>query len=141
MQNYNILASKPNVSLNPRPIDTNRPDRAWAGTLEPIQHTENNGHNLTIEWNVSDDITFKSITGYRNLKDDNSASGSGANAFLPLPFVTRNPAHFVNPLFTQIAYSDSTTYATTRQDQQSQEFQLIGDSDRLEWQVGALYFH
>lgn len=137
MQNYNTLIHKPAASLNPRPIDTKRPDSAWAGTAMALQNTENEGHNLTVEWNINDSLTFKSITGYRELTDWNSAGGAGANAFLPGGI----PAAGTGDLLPTQGRSDSQTFAVTEQDQLSQEFQLIGETDRVEWQVGAMFFH
>lgn len=132
MQNYNVLLHKPAVSYNPRPAGYGRPDSAWAGTAEPTQNTENDGHNLTAEWNINDELTLKSITGYRNLKDNNSSAGTGANIFLPGPAVGLAPSEGI---------SDAHSIARTRQNQLSQELQLIGDLDRVEWQTGLLYFH
>jgi iron complex outermembrane receptor protein len=135
MQNYNVLVHKPAASLNPRPAAYGRVERAWAGASNPLQTTESFGHNLSVEWEISDSVLFKSITGYRELEDVNNASGSGANAFLPGQAGTRNP---LTPAF--MAFSNSTTWALTEQDQISQEFQLIGEIDRLEWQTGVMYF-
>lgn len=131
MQNYNHLLHKPALSQNPRPVDTKRQDRGL-GTLEPVQITESDGHNLSLEWAINDELTFRSITGYRDLKDDGPSSGSGANAFIPGPALG---------LPATVAISDAQSFAVTRQDQQSQEFQLIGDTGRLEWQAGLMYFH
>jgi iron complex outermembrane receptor protein len=137
MQNYNILLNKPAGSYNPRPAGYGRTDNAWAGTLEPAQNTESEGHNLTVEWIIDDRLTLKSITGYRELQDDNSAAGTGANIFLPggiAPLGT-------GALPASAGLSDNQSVALTRQNQLSQEFQLIGDLDRLEWQTGVLFFH
>ncbi|HQR03174.1 MAG: TonB-dependent receptor [Proteobacteria bacterium] len=39
------------------------------GTSPGKSHTENSGHMLRVEWNVSSTLTVRSITGYRELKD------------------------------------------------------------------------
>lgn len=135
MHNYTALLHKPAASTNPRPVDRKRLDSAWAGTTLPVQSTKNEGHNLVIEWILNDNLTFKSITGYRELEDNNGTAGAGASVFLPGPFLPGNPQAPTT------GFSDSQVFAVTRQDQHSQEFQLIGDMDRWEWQVGALYFH
>lgn len=139
MQNYNVLLSKPRPSLNPRPVTASddRPDQAFAGTSVPNANTEGSGHALTVEWNVSNELTAKSITGYRTLEDNNASGGMGANVFLPQPFAV----NFQGPLFPTVGLSDSQNFAITDQNQFTQEFQLIGDMGRVEWQVGALYFH
>jgi iron complex outermembrane receptor protein len=140
MQNYNHLLHKPAASLNPRPVDTKRRDTAWAGTLMGEQQNDNEGHSLAIEWEINDALTFKSISSYREMTDLNSASGSGLFSFLPGGFVP-NLGAGLSALYPTRAFSDSITMADTEQESWSQEFQLIGDSDRLEWQVGGLVFH
>jgi iron complex outermembrane receptor protein len=133
--NYPILLDKPAASFNPRPAGYGRPDSAWNGTLAKPASTTNEGHSLTVEWSINDSLTFKSVSGYRDLDDYAEASGAGANAFVP------GAAFAALGLTAFQAVSDNTNFATTTQDQFSQEFQLIGDTDRLEWQVGAMYFH
>ena len=125
MQNYNTLVAKPSISQIPRPDDSGRVEDGF-GTLQPVQNTENDGHNLSVEWNINDDLTFKSITGYRTLKDTNDSGGAGANAFIPSGTT---------------AAGEPISFARTRQNQHSQEFQLVGDMDRLECQAGLMYFH
>ncbi len=76
-----------------------------------------NGHNLTASYEINDQLTFKSITGYRDFDDDNSTN------------------------FAQ-SFGDAGSlevYTKTDQDQWSQEFQLIGSAERLEY-VGGLYY-
>jgi iron complex outermembrane recepter protein len=83
----------------------------------PESTTEVNGHNLTGSYEINDQLTFKSITGYRDFDDDNSQN------------------------FAQ-SFGDAGTlevYTQTEQDQWSQEFQLIGSAERLEY-VGGLYY-
>ncbi|EEF23162.1 conserved hypothetical protein, partial [Ricinus communis] len=132
MQNLNVLLHKPAASLNPVPAGPGRLERSFGGTLAPVQNTENDGHNLGVEWNINDSLTFKSITAYRNLKDNNVSTGTGAQVFVP-GTAAGLPA--------SQGLSDSNGFARLRQNQMSQEFQLIGEVDRLDWQVGVLYFH
>jgi iron complex outermembrane receptor protein len=132
MHNLNVLVRKPATSINPEPAGYYRRDNSFVGTLGPIQNTRNRGHSLGVEWNIDDALTFRSITGYRNLNDDNMSTGTGAQAFVPGPA-------FGLPATT--AMTDSNGFAKAKQSQWSQEFQLIGEADRLDWQVGALYFH
>ena len=83
----------------------------------PDSKTEVNGHNLTASYEINDDLTFKSITGYRDYDDDNStnfAQSFGSAGSLEV-------------------------WTKTEQDQLSQEFQLIGSAERLEY-VGGLYY-
>ncbi|HEY6132313.1 MAG TPA: TonB-dependent receptor, partial [Halioglobus sp.] len=83
----------------------------------PDSKTEVNGHNLTASYEINDQLTFKSITGYRDFDDDNSQN------------------------FAQ-SFGDAGSlevYTKTDQDQVSQEFQLVGSIERLEY-VGGLYY-
>jgi iron complex outermembrane receptor protein len=83
----------------------------------PESKTEVNGHNLTVSYEINDDLTFKSITGYRDFDDD----------------ISQNFAQ---------AFGDAASLEVntkTNQDQWSQELQLIGSAERLEY-VGGLYY-
>jgi iron complex outermembrane receptor protein len=84
----------------------------------PETETEVEGHNLTIDWAIGDNLTLKSITGYREFDDDASQNFSqsfGSAGSLEINTVTEH-------------------------EQFSQELQLIGNHDRLQWVAGAYYF-
>ncbi|WP_313809158.1 TonB-dependent receptor [Sphingobium sp.] len=83
--------------------------------------TQVQGHNLTVSWDVSDDLTVKSITGYRRL---NSFEYQDYHSGVAGPF----------PFFT---VSD-----TVNQEQFTQELQLIGTAfdKRLKYVAGLYYF-
>ena len=83
----------------------------------PDSKTKVNGHNLTASYEINDDLTFKSITGYRDFNDD--ISQNFAQSFGDAGSLEVN--------------------TNTDQDQLSQEFQLIGSAERLEY-VGGLYY-
>tara|TARA_R110001599_G_scaffold353847_1_gene599997 strand:- start:1917 stop:3401 length:1485 start_codon:yes stop_codon:yes gene_type:complete len=79
--------------------------------------TDSWGVALTADWMMSDSLTFKSITAYRDLD-----------------------AHFTYDTdMTSIAMNDRIE-DILKQDQSSQEFQLLGSSDRLDWILGLYYF-
>lgn len=82
------------------------------------------GHNLTLGWDVSDTMSFKSITAYRETERD------GGNTL-----GTALPAGISSSGFIY-------TWALERlkQDQTSQEFQLIGSWDNFDLTAGATYF-
>jgi iron complex outermembrane receptor protein len=83
----------------------------------PKSTTEVNGHNLTASYDLSDHMTVKSITGYRDYDDNisqNFAQSFGSAGSLE-----------VN--------------TKTKQDQLSEELQLLGKVDRVEY-VGGLYY-
>lgn len=77
--------------------------------------TEVQGASLRFEWELSPSLTFKSITAYRELE----------------AFWASNSDHTPNP--------GIETKNDQEQSQFTQEFQLLGDSDRFNWVVGAFY--
>jgi len=83
----------------------------------PDSTTEVQGHNLTASYELNDKLTLKSITGYREFDDDVSQNFSqsfgGAGPF--------------------------ETNTKTDHDQFTQELQLLGSADRLQY-VGGLYY-
>lgn len=78
----------------------------------------NYGFNATIDFDLTDNMTLKSISAYRNLKWDAGSDLDGS----PIQFIE--------------------IQNNIRQDQFSQEFQLIGKAfdDRLDYVLGAYYF-
>ena len=108
------------------PIAPPQPDRAKVANVGvPLRVSEGFtwGHRLNLSWKISDGVELKSITSYRDLKQgqyDNS--GVILGVFAPnAPFAR---------------YS----IANTWQDQFSQEFQVIGKTERLDYVAGAFYF-
>lgn len=84
----------------------------------PETDTEVKGHNLTIAWDISDTLTLKSITGYREFEDDTSQNFSDS-------------------------FGNAATLAVnnvTDHEQFSQEIQLIGTHERVNYVAGLYYF-
>jgi iron complex outermembrane receptor protein len=81
-------------------------------------NTEIWGVNLLLEWELSDNISLKSITNYRDLKSEGGLDDDNSPERI---------RHILD---------------ATEQDQFSQEIQLSGKawSDRLNWLVGYYYF-
>jgi iron complex outermembrane receptor protein len=131
-QNLNVLEAKPATSPLQTPVLRGRQERAWIGMAFPTSYYEAKGHNLTLTWDINDSLAFKSISSYRELLEDNYSPQAGAAAFVP--------ANIFGPSQT-FPLSGSVSTALTEQEQWSQEFQLIGDTEQLEWQAGILYFH
>jgi iron complex outermembrane receptor protein len=73
------------------------------------------GGGLTINFDVTDDIALQSITGYRNWETDRLLDLDGT------PFTVLHPRLMVDADFF------------------SQELQLLGTSNRLDWVLGAYY--
>lgn len=111
---------------------TKRIDKATLGVAQDLSVGITSGHRLTADFEIMDGLTLKSISSYRSLKQDqwdNGSASQSAGAFLIPPattFLARDYGRFSLALF--------------KQDQLSQEFQLIGSTDRLKWVVGALYY-
>jgi iron complex outermembrane receptor protein len=84
----------------------------------PMSDAEYQGHALTFAWDVAEDLTLKSLTGYRDLHSD--VYQNYAEAFL-------------------VPYS---TYDRVNSHQFSQEFQAIGSiGERTEYVAGFYYFN
>ena len=107
------------------PFNGEFPDVAFGPTFHEGFNTKSSGHGLTIQFDVSDTVTLKSITSYR----ETSRNGSGnLGAGLPVGF-------------------SSTGFLTTsaredlEQNQTYQEFQFLGSWDNLDVTIGATYFN
>ncbi|MCB1699956.1 MAG: TonB-dependent receptor [Pseudomonadales bacterium] len=85
----------------------------------PDTKTKVEGHNLTLSYEINDQLSLKSITGYRNLDDDasqNFAQSFGDTGSLEV-------------------------YTATDDDQFSQELQLVGSAERLSYVAGLYYYN
>lgn len=89
----------------------------FAYTL-PNSVTEVKGHNLTISYDINESLSFKSITGLREFQDNSSTS------------------------FSQSFGNTGSLEVNNRTDHEqfTQEFQLIGNSNNLEYVAGLYYF-
>lgn len=144
--NYNPL-NLPVSSAFPRP----------AGTISPLPpnvfvHTERQkvadlgvpqepsvdktfGHSLHLDWDLSEDLTLRSITAYREVETYQYDNVGGPNR--PPVFQPNAPAGNSARNFSRYSLSD------LNQLQRSQEFQLVGSlfDDRFDYVVGAYYFN
>jgi len=93
-------------------------DSSNAGTAQTFSDTETKGVKLGIDWNINDNLSFKSITAYRDL-DSQFARDSDAS---PLTIV-----HFFDDF---------------QAEQFTQELQLSGSAfeGALDWIAGAYYY-
>nr|WP_295105731.1 TonB-dependent receptor [uncultured Caulobacter sp.] len=108
------------------PLTPAQPDRAKRASVGvPLQMSEGDtfGHRLNLTWKLADNLDLKSISSYRKLTQTQFDNGAVAlSVFQPnAPFAR---------------YS----VARVWQDQVSQEFQLVGKTDRLEYVGGVFYF-
>ncbi len=130
--------------------------------ITPRSKSDVDGHGLTVAWD-KDDITFKSITGYRDsttkargdidsIDSRNNADGIaawndfahltlgsiyGASGGVNLPFLPVDA--FWNEIDAQGGALHFSQNSQSDYDQFSQEFQIIGSTEQLEY-VGGLYY-
>lgn len=121
-QIFGLVAGAPALP----PIFSTEPDRVKRGRagvpLDPgVAKVE--GHSLNASWNFTDGLTLRSISAYRKLKQSQFDQAGGLlQAFSP------------NGLFARLSLSD------VEQDQFSQELQLIGSLERVNFVLGGFYF-
>ena len=63
-------------------------EHTWRPIDLPIEQGEYNAHGLTLTWEVSDNFTIKSLTGYRELDDDIHQDYASAFSTPGVPFPT-----------------------------------------------------
>ena len=109
-------------------MQSDRAKTANIGVPQPWALGKTHGHLLTLDWTVSPELEIKSISSYRQLtqtQNDNGSSNLGV--FIP-------------------GYSNNTNFARFSladvwQKQYSQEVQLIGTMEQLNFVVGGFYYH
>ena len=122
-------AIAPFVLAAATPPAPNRVDVAALGGEEQPSVGKTHGHRFTAEWKAFPEVTFKSITSYRELMQSQYDNGSIAASF------NSNPTgNFLNAVFGRYSL------AQFRQNQVSEELQAIGSFDRLKFAFGALYY-
>jgi iron complex outermembrane receptor protein len=87
------------------------------GTAEAKSETDVLGLSATIDYEMSDSLALKSITAWRDLDSEFARDGD-------------HSPHRISQF-----------HDTLEQEQFTQEFQLLGTYDRLQWIVGAYYFN
>ncbi|MAD63062.1 TonB-dependent receptor plug domain-containing protein [Haliea sp.] len=118
----------PVISLKPQDLQYRDPRRSRGSEFELLSNT------LTIEQEINEALTFKSITGYRKLDQNMSTSLGGSYVNVPvLDFDTFTVS--VEPLVGHV-----TPFNPGKQEQFSQEFQLSGDIDEFNYILGLYYW-
>ena len=102
----------------------NRMKVADIGVPQQVSSNETSGHTLQVTWST-DWFDIKSITGYRDLESEQWDNSGGAH---------RVPAPKPDQVFSRYSLSQM------EQDQISQEFQIIGDTNTMEYVFGGYYF-
>lgn len=99
------------------------------------------GHSLTLNYEVDPQLTIKSITAYRNYRQDGANGLSGNGQLLGF---TLSPILFVDGTVEPTGVQPVTPYdgyTPQRQNQFSQELQLLGKAGAFQYVAGAFYFH
>lgn len=104
-------------------VDTGRVKVGRIGLPLYRNPQEAKGHSLTAEWEMSDALTLRSISAWRNLDSTQMDGDEGTNT-------TWGP----NRRFGRLSY------ANVKQNQFSQEVQLVGDVGELKFVLGGYYF-
>jgi iron complex outermembrane receptor protein len=112
----NLAPGAPPNVLQPAPTTPWKYKVATSFTGNQGQKTDDWGTALTIGWKLNDSWLLKSITAYRNLKPDNYIDIDAS------------------------IYQLGDVFVGVDQDQTSQEFQFLYNSDRLEAVMGLYYF-
>ena len=100
-------------------------DHTWTPIDLPLSSGEYNAHGLTLTWEVSDNFTIKSLTGYRELDDDIYQNYASA---------------FSTPGAFGVA-TEFVTFDTLDTEQFSQELQFLGSfGERFDYLLGLYYF-
>src|SRR5690625_1579002 len=126
----------PNAQLNGSTLPTHpyrghdkRRSRSYRSVDLPLSTTRFEGHGLTLEWDVNDQLSIKSLTGYRKLYW--TSYQDYMEAFTTDP---DNLSGMGGPVINH-------TYDRVNNHQFSQEFQFVGDALNQSIQyVAGLYF-
>jgi len=115
-------------------VQSSRASTANVGVPQQPSVGKVQGHRLMLSLQVAPDLTLKSISSYRKLTQSQYDNGSAANGMSNASGVFLNAATGVGTTFSR--YSLAHTY----QNQESQEFQIIGELPRVKFAGGALYY-
>ncbi len=108
------------------PMLKTQSDRAESANVGvPLQVSDGDtwGHRLNLNWKLGDNLELKSISSYRKLQQNQFDNGS-------------EMLSVYSPGGTFARYS----VARFWQDQASEELQLVGKTDRIDYVFGAFYF-
>ena len=125
---FQLLARGTNTQAALGSVQPDRASVANVGVTQTRNIGKAHGHGLTLEYDATPGLKFKSITSYRELEQpqfDNGAAASGmSNA---------------TGVFTGVNFARA-SLAQFRQNQASQEFQAIGSLPGLDYVVGAMWY-
>ena len=117
-------------------VDDPNPDpREVTQDFPGIFKLKNNVFSATLEWELPSGMTFKSMTGYQQLKKRQTVDGDRLNEALTYVTITGFPYQPNNDL----ASWDVLSFWDNDSNAFSQEFNLLHRGDRLDWVLGAYY--
>ncbi len=126
-----VLANSPAALFRLQPT---RASTAAVGSPQQPSVGETDGVRLGLDWELMPKLTLKSITSYRELTQSQYDNGSGASTLQQATASATVTPSFLNFQFSRYSL------AQFGQHQGSQEFQLIGETDRIKYATGALYY-
>ncbi|HVY83681.1 MAG TPA: TonB-dependent receptor [Caulobacterales bacterium] len=118
------------LRISSSPIETTRL------AIPPRNIGDTEDHTLTLTYEASPEVTLKSITGTRSFDNDETYV-FGSTAGLTLPVL--DPVTFA-PAGTRTGLLPSTAHQMRHYDQFSQEFQINGRLDRINYTAGLYYY-
>lgn len=104
-------------------VESGRVSRGRTAALNMAMKAKVEGHALTATWDINDRLTLKSITAYREMSQFHASNAAGSFS---------RPS--VGSPFGRVSLTD------VDQEQFSQELQLQGSADSIEYIVGYYYF-
>jgi iron complex outermembrane receptor protein len=124
-----LFANSPNLGGQAFPVSTQRQD-----TLALIPYPDTRfqiwGHALTLQYDINDALSVKSISAVRRYWS------TMASGYTPPGLLGRTGAGAIVPIaLSEVAHRDAA------QSQISEEFQLLGKTDRFSYVGGLYYFH
>ncbi len=115
-------------------LQPTRASTAAVGSPQQPSVGETDGVRLGLDWELMPTLTLKSITSYRELTQSQYDNGSGASTLQQATASATVIPSFLNFQFSRYSL------AQFGQHQGSQEFQAIGETDRIKFSTGALYY-
>lgn len=116
-----LVSNAPVPTFIPLAPEVERQSKTRTDAILPPNEIDTEGHSLTLSWDISDDINFKSISAYRELEQATHVNYLGVFG---------------------IGNATGPKGDAIEQDQFSQEFQLSGTAmdEDLEFVVGLYYY-
>ncbi len=126
-----VLANSPAALFR---IEPKRASVAAVGVPQQPSIGKAEGFRLGLEYEASANLRLRSITAYRDMTQTQYDNGSASGSLQQATVTAGVAPSFLNFQFARISL------APFRQNQFSQELQVIGEAPRLKYQFGGLYY-